>query len=450
MSLLDIEKIESQLQPSTMIIPMNMDICQTDYPLDWYQPEFVPYAEEYQALPDRKLETILPWAARYIEPAKQYFGDQLLLLAHYYMGGEIVKIIEYFGGQIGDSYELALKAYHHPEKKLIVESAVHFMAESISILAHEDQHVYITNPKAGCTMEMHAKDFMVEPAFIDLNARYGAENILPVCYINTSGRIKAMVGAQGGATCTSSNVKQIFEWALKQNKKILFIPDQHMGQNVARWVGIPRDKIAFWPGGIAGSQFSLEAQSPNVLKQFDEAALILFASECGVHTFFSAEMVQHWQAQGYHVVVHPECRYETVLQADSHGSTKFIWDQVFNDRAGTKKYAIGTEGHMVENVKLACRAKGIEVVNVAAAPIKGMKVQGCGCATMSRNDPPHLVAILDLLRKGECPEYNLVRPGDVVNEFSGNRERLSDFGQKWLVSEAKRALEKMIEITYWK
>lgn len=201
-----------------------MDICQVDYPLDWYQEAFIPYAEEYQALPDRSLETILPWMSSYIRPAVEHFGDALILLAHYYMGGEIVKLIEHFGGYVGDSYQLALTATRQPEKKVIVESAVHFMAESISILARPDQSVYITNPKAGCTMEMMAKDFMVEPAFQDLNERYGQENILPVCYMNTSGRIKAMTGAQGGAVCTSSNVKKIFEWALKQNNKILFIP----------------------------------------------------------------------------------------------------------------------------------------------------------------------------------------------------------------------------------
>jgi quinolinate synthase len=107
-----------------------MEICQTDYPLDWYQQEFIPYAEEYQALPDRKLETIIPWMRKYVEPAQQYFGNQLLLLAHFYMGGEIVNVIKYFGGEVEDSYKLALTAARHPEKKIIVESAVHFMAES--------------------------------------------------------------------------------------------------------------------------------------------------------------------------------------------------------------------------------------------------------------------------------------------------------------------------------
>lgn len=438
---------EQTISTTSHLLKPDMEICQNDYPLDWYQTEFLPYAEQYQALPDRDLITIVAWMQPYVDKAMRHFGNSLLLLAHYYMGGEIVKIIRYLGGEIGDSYQLALMAVEHPEKKIIIESAVHFMAESISILAHADQQVYITNPKSGCTMEMLAKDFMVQPAFDALNARYGAENILPVCYMNTSGRIKAMTGAQGGAVCTSSNVQKIFNWALQQNKKILFIPDQHMGENVAAWVGIPENKIAYWPAGQAGAGYRLEEQDPATLQCFDEAQLILFASHCGVHSYYQASMVTHWQQQGYQVVVHPECRKEVVANANSCGSTAFIWDHVFHDRAGSGKYAIGTENHLVKNLRESCLAKNIEVVNLAATADGNTKKMGCGCATMSRNDPPHLVAVLDLLRLGKIPEFNRVQPGDVVNEFTGTRQRLNEVGQQWITANARRALEMMIRIT---
>ncbi|MDP3562361.1 MAG: quinolinate synthase NadA [Legionellaceae bacterium] len=435
-----------QPQSTIMKITQDMSICQSDYPIDWYQPEFTPYAEEYLALPDRKLTTVLAWMQPYMEKAQAHFGDQLLLLAHYYMGGDIVRLIEQFGGLIGDSYQLALMAAQHPEKSVIIESAVHFMAESISILANENQHVYITNPKSGCTMEMFAKDFMVEPAFIDLNQRYGAENILPVCYMNTSGRVKAMTGAQGGAVCTSSNVKKIFQWAQRQNKKILFIPDQHMGENVAYWLGIKN--IAYWPGGTAGAQYALEVQDKNTLDAFDKAELILFASECAVHTHYQPYMNEYWQSKGYTTIVHPECRNDVVRIANHAGSTAFIWDYVVHDRAGTKRYAIGTENHMVENLKQYCIPLGIQVVNLAEAPkAPNEKGIGCGCATMSRNDPPHLIGLVDLLRQGKSMAYNEVRAGDVVNEFTGVRNRLQLMDQQWVIDNAKKALQKMIEIT---
>jgi quinolinate synthase len=334
-------------QPESTLfqITNDMSICQSDYPLDWYQDDFIPYAEEYLALPDRKLSTVIHWMTPYMQKAQAHFGDKLLLLAHYYMGGDIVRLIEQFGGQIGDSYQLALMAANHPEKSVIIESAVHFMAESISILAHANQHVFITNPKSGCTMEMLAKDFMVEPAFLDLNARYGQENILPVCYMNTSGRIKAMTGAQGGAVCTSSNAKKIVQWARAKKQKILFIPDQHLGENVAYWLGIKN--LAYWPGGTEGAHFSLEAQTPSTLEAFDRADMILFSSQCAVHTHYTPAMCDYWQRHHYTTLVHPECRNEVIRVADHAGSTAFIWDYVSHDRANTKQYAIGTENHLV-------------------------------------------------------------------------------------------------------
>ncbi len=431
---------------SIMRVTQDMKICQSDYPLDWYQKEFAPYAEEYQALPDRKLTTVLHWMRPYVDKAKQHFGDQLLLLAHYYMGGNIVRLIEQFGGQIGDSYQLALAAAQQPQKSVIIESAVHFMAESISILAHEHQNVYITNPKSGCTMEMLAKDFMVEPAFSELNERYGADRILPVCYMNTSGRVKALTGAQGGAVCTSSNVNKIVQWARAQKKKILFIPDRHMGENVAYWLGV--SKLAYWPGGTAGAQYRLEQQDQATLKAFDDAEMILFDSHCAVHTYYQPYMCEYWRAQDYTTIVHPECRNDVVRMADFAGSTAFIWDHVTQDRSKTRRYAIGTENHMIENLQQACQDLNITVVNLAQAPLMtGTPGMGCGCATMSRNDPPHLVALLDLLRKGESMAYNQVKPGDVVNEFTGTRHRLNIKDQQTVIANAKRALQKMIEIT---
>jgi len=430
-----------------MHITPDMQICQADYPLDWYQPEFMPYAEAYMALPDRQLTTVLRWMTPYIQKAQDHFGDQLLLLAHYYMGGEIVRLIEQFGGKVGDSYQLALMAAEHPEKSVIVESAVHFMAESISLLAHENQQVYITNPRSGCTMEMLAKDVMVRPALEALNERYGEENILPICYMNTSGRVKAMTGAQEGAVCTSSNVKKIVQWAQLQQKKILFIPDQHLGENAAYWLGIK--KLAHWPGGSASAQFNLDLENTATRQQFDKAEMILFSSYCAVHTVYEPYMCDYWHDRGFTTIVHPECRNIVVQKANHAGSTALIWDIVMHDRANTKRYAIATENHMVQNLKEQARPLGIEVVNLAEAPspLNNKPGAGCGCATMSRNDPPHLVATLDLLRLGKTLDYNRVKPGDIVNEFTGTRTRLNEKEQAFISENARRALQRMIDIT---
>ncbi|PIE16039.1 MAG: quinolinate synthetase [Proteobacteria bacterium] len=433
------------MRSSGITLAPGMPICQTDLPLDWYQEEFKPYAEEYLALPDRTPETVLPWMDAYIVPALDHFGDELMLLAHYYMGGEIVKLVERYGGRIADSYALALQAVRNPEATTFVESAVHFMAETIALLKHDHQDVWITNPKSGCTMEALAKEDMVQPVFDDLRQTYG-DDLLVVCYMNTSGRIKAMAGRTGGAVCTSSNAAVIMRWARDQGKKILFVPDRHLGENSGREVGFGPDDWYVWPGGWQGRKRRVADLRPADRARLDRAGLILWGSFCGVHTHFRPSMVEYWKARGYRVLVHPECEHEVVKIADGAGSTRYLWAGVMGAAPGTK-IAVGTEGHFVRNAKAQAAKRGVEVVNLADIPDPGFPSAGCGCATMSRNDPPHLVALLDLLRKGEAPGLNRVLAGDAVDEDSGWRERLDQAGRDELRGYARAALEKMIELT---
>ena len=420
----------------------DIPLCQTDLPLDWYQDEFRPYAEEYLALPDRTPETVLPWMDDYMRPALDALGPELVLLAHYYMGGEIVKLVERYGGHVADSYQLARQAVLHPEAKLFVESAVHFMAESIALLANSDQQVFITNPRSGCTMEMMAKEFMIEPAFRTLHERH--PDILVIAYMNTSGRVKALAGRTGGAVCTSSNAAAIMRWARAQGRRILFVPDQHLGRNVAAQVGIADDRIYQLPAGHEGADLDIARLEPEARDRLDRAEVILWGAFCGVHTIFTPEQVEYWRGRDYTVVVHPETPRETVALADGAGSTAYLWNHVMDAPAGSR-FAVATEGHFVRNLREQAGLRGVEVVHMADVP--GGDAAGCGCATMSRNDPPHLVATLDLLRRGSIPDINRVLPGDVVDEVTGSRERLAAAGQAAVARDARLALERMIEVT---
>jgi len=415
-----------------------LPVCQTDLPLDWYQEEFKPYAEEYLALPDRLPETLFRWLDSYVEPAQAHFGDALLLLAHFYMGGEIVKLVERYGGSVSDSYQLALQARNRPERKFIVESAVHFMAEAIAILAHDDQSVWITNPKAGCTMEMLAKDYLVLPVADQLVERYG-DALAAVAYMNTGGRLKALAGRTGGAVCTSSNAHRVVDWCRKRGKKVFFVPDEHLGRNTAHKLGLAPERVVALPDPRRG-QINLAEVG---LERLDRADMILWGSSCGVHTIFTPAMVRHWQERSYRVLVHPEAPLETVLAADGSGSTNYLWT-AFEEAPRGSKLAIGTEGHFVRNARQQGLVRGVEVVHLADVP--GSAMAGCGCATMSRNDPPHLAGMLDLLRRGRAPEINRVLAGDVMNERTIGRERLASGERAELVHDARAALERMIAV----
>jgi len=59
---------------------------------------------------------------------------------------------------------------------------------------------------------MLAKDFMVHQRFDQLNARYGEENIIPICYMIPQAGKSVNRRRRGGAVSVHSNVKKIFEW----------------------------------------------------------------------------------------------------------------------------------------------------------------------------------------------------------------------------------------------
>ena len=430
---------------SGIVLTPHLPICQTDLPLDWYQSEFRPYAEEYLALPDRTPATVLPWLDRYALPALDHFGPSLLLLAHFYMGGEIVKLVERYHGKVADSYALALQASRNPNATHIVESAVHFMAETIATLALPHQQVFITNPKAGCTMEMLAKEHHVAPVVDQLLERYGS-SLAVVAYMNTSGRLKAIAGRTHGAVCTSSNAHLVLSQILSEHKRVLFVPDEHLGRNSALRLGIPPSQITALPSPERWRSSLSLRDIPDYPHSLDSARVILWGSYCGVHTIFRPEHVHYWHSQDYQVLVHPESPHDVVALADGSGSTDYLWKAVASAPSGAR-IAIGTEGHFVRNAREQAALRNVTVTHLADIPDPALSSRGCGCATMSRNDPPHLAAILDLLLKGTPPDINRVFAGDVVDELTAARERLSPAERATLITDARAALQRMIDIT---
>ena len=63
------------------------------------------------------------------------------------------------------------------------------------------------------------------------------EKVTPVTYINSAADLKAFCGEHGGIVCTSTNARQILQWAFARREKVLFFPDQHLG----RWTGYLMD-----------------------------------------------------------------------------------------------------------------------------------------------------------------------------------------------------------------
>src|SRR5205814_10560814 len=71
-------------------------------------------------------------------------------------------------------------------------------------------------------------------------------DVTPVTYINSAANLIAFCGRHGGIVCTSSNAAAVLEWAFKRTSRVLFFPDQHLGRNTAKAMGISLAQMAVW------------------------------------------------------------------------------------------------------------------------------------------------------------------------------------------------------------
>jgi len=356
--------------------------------------------ENYLALPDHTMD------AR-IAAARARLGATTLILGHHYQRDEVIR----FADATGDSYKLSRIAAE-TDAKYIVFCGVHFMAESADVLGREGQQVILPDLNAGCSMADMAEISQVEACWEALERMGLAGEIVPLTYINSTAAIKAFCGEHGGMVCTSSSARAAFEWAFARGKRILFLPDQHLGRNTGYDLGIPLEEMAVWdPWGLQGGQTKEKLAASRVL---------LWKGHCAVHQRFLPSHVDAVRAKypGIQVIVHPECRFEVCQKADALGSTERLIALVEQAPAG-QMFAVGTEIHLVNRMARRFAEQGKKVITLDDT--------GCLCTTMYRISTQHLAWVLE----------NLVE-GRVVN-----RIQVKPSVKRW----AKVALDRMLEVS---
>ncbi|MCH8235428.1 MAG: quinolinate synthase NadA, partial [Chloroflexi bacterium] len=270
------------------------------------------------------------------------------------------------------------------DAQYIVFCGVNFMAETADIWSGPNQTVIHPNMAAGCSMADMAPTEDVEDAWDDLTSVLGGQDeIVPITYMNSTADIKALCGRNGGIVCTSSNAGLTFEWAFKRAKRVLFLPDQHLGRNTALKMGIPEDEMIVW------DPFQrLGGHTPETLRR---ARVILWKGHCSVHTRFTTGQIQESRDKypEVNVLVHPECTRETVDAADYVGSTEYIVKMVSEAPAGSV-WAIGTEINLVNRLANQNPDKTVFCLDPVVCP----------CATMYRIHPAYLLWVLDGLMAG--------------------------------------------------
>jgi len=342
---------------------------------------------EYWSLPAADL------IARIAE-ARRKLGTRLVVLGHHYQREDIIR----FADVRGDSFKLSQWAAERPEAEYIVFCGVHFMAEAADILSAPHQKVMLPNMAAGCSMADMADPDDVYAAWAELEELGIAQDTLPVTYMNSAASLKAFVGEHGGAVCTSSNAGKVLEWAFERKKRVLFFPDQHLGRNTGAAMGVSMEQMLLW--GWARPYGSMGGQTPEALRG---SRIILWAGHCSVHQRFTPRQIAEAREKypDVLVVVHPECRYETVQAADLNGSTEFIAKTVANAPAGSV-IAVGTEINLVSRLAKENPDKTVFCLDPVVCP----------CSTMYRVHPAYLAWTVESLAKGRIVNQVTV-PDDI-------------------------------------
>lgn len=324
---------------------------------------------------------------------KQWFGDRLFIPGHHYQKDEVIR----FADARGDSLRLARICTEKPEAEYIVFCGVHFMAETADMLTADHQVVILPDMRAGCSMADMADLDQTERGWKVMQQSFG-DTILPMTYVNSTAAIKAFVGRHGGATVTSTNAAAMLEWAFTRKERILFLPDQHLGRNTAWKLGVALDEMAVWDP--VSDRFEYDGSD------LEKVRVILWKGHCSVHEKFTVGHVRHLREKDpdIRILVHPECLFEVVQEADYSGSTSYIIRTIEEAPPGSK-WAIGTEMNLVNRLIGENPDKKIVSLNPFLCP----------CLTMNRIDLPHLLWSLEMLREGEV--VNRIRvPGDVARE----------------------------------
>ena len=262
-----------------------------------------------------KVPAHLPAAekAQVIARIKQLLIEKdAVLVAHYYVDGDIQDLAMETGGVVSDSLEMARFGKNHSARNLIV-SGVRFMGETAKILSPE-KRVFMPDLEATCSLDLgcNAADFA------QFRALHPDRTV--VVYANTSAAVKAQADWMVTSSCALAIVHHLKE----QGKKILWAPDRHLGRYIQEQTG---------------------------------ADMLLWNGACIVHDEFKGEELALLRAKHPHaqVLVHPESPQSVVDQADVVGSTSAMIKAVVEGSA--TEYIIATDKGILHRMRQLAPSK---------------------------------------------------------------------------------------------
>ncbi len=272
-----------------------------------------------------------------------------VLVAHYYVDGDIQDLALETGGIVSDSLEMARFGRDHAAQTLVV-CGVRFMGETAKILSPE-KRVLMPDLEATCSLDLGCPpdDFA---KFCDAHPDRKV-----VVYANTSAAVKA----RADWMVTSSCAVAIVEHLHAQGEKILWAPDRHLGRYIKDHTG---------------------------------ADMLMWNGECIVHDEFKGielELMRKEHPDAL-ILVHPESPKSVVDQAHYVGSTSQLIKAVVEGKAST--YIVATDNGILHRMRQLAPGK-----TLLEAPTAGNSAtcKSCAhCPWMAMNALQGIARVLEL------------------------------------------------------
>jgi quinolinate synthase len=271
-----------------------------------------------------------------------------VLVAHYYVDGDLQDLALATGGCVSDSLEMARFGRDHAAKTLVV-AGVRFMGETAKILSPH-KRVLMPDLEATCSLDLGCPPDEFA-AFCDAHPDRKV-----VVYANTSAAVKARADWMVTSSCALAIVHHLKE----QGHKVLWAPDRHLGRYIQEQTG---------------------------------ADMLLWNAACIVHDEFKGlelELLrrEHPKAK---VLVHPESPQSVVAQADVVGSTSQLLKAVVEGDA--HEYIVATDNGLFHRMKQLAPNKTLIEAPTAG---KSATCKSCAhCPWMAMNALQGVVACLD-------------------------------------------------------
>ena len=274
-----------------------------------------------------------------------------VLVAHYYVDGDLQDLALQTGGIVADSLEMARFGRDHAARTLVV-AGVRFMGETAKILS-PDKRVLMPDLAATCSLDLGCPpdDFA---AFCDAHPEREV-----VVYANTSAAVKARADWMVTSSCALAIVSHLHA----QGRKLLWAPDRHLGRYVQQQTG---------------------------------ADMLMWNGACIVHDEFKGLELELLRREhpGAQVLVHPESPRAVVEQADVVGSTTQLLDAVVRGSAQT--YIVATDNGILHRMRQLAPGR-----TLIEAPTAGSSATCKSCAHCPWRAMNALQGVLACLESGQ-------------------------------------------------